>query len=86
MAKIMAAISRFPEHELAIRRLCGQDSNFIETCEDYQEAATALCHWENAGPGYVARANEYRDILGEIEADILKVLSMHLLRVPHHGS
>jgi len=82
MATIPTVISRFSEHELAIHRLCGQDSSFLETCEDYEEAATALRHWEEAGPAYVARAEEYRHILGELEADLQQELSTHLLRVP----
>ncbi|MEP3333575.1 hypothetical protein [Sedimentitalea sp.] len=80
--KISAVISRFPDHELAVHRLCGQDSGFREICEDYEEALVALRHWEQAGPAYATRAVEYRQIIGEIEADIQSELSTHLQRVP----
>ena len=85
MPKLVAIISRFPEHELAIRRLCSQDSGFMGICEDYEAAAAALWHWEEAGPDYVARANEYRVMLDEIEAEIRKDLSTHLRRVAQQG-
>ena len=80
MPKLVAIINRFPEHELAIHRLCSQDSGFRGICEDYEAAAAAFRNWQKAGPDYVARANEYRDMLGEIEAEIRKELSRYLLR------
>lgn len=78
----MAVIGRFPEHELAIRRLCSQDAGFMDICEDFEDAARALRHWEEAGPAHDARASEYHDMLGEIEADILEDLSTHLRHGP----
>lgn len=85
MPKIGAVISRFPEQELAIHRLCNQDPDFLGNCEDYDEAASALRHWKDAGPEFDARVIEYRDILAEIETDICKDLSSHLLRLSQHG-
>jgi hypothetical protein len=84
VAKPLAVVNRFPQYELAIRRLCALDPGFLGACEDYAEAAIALRHWEQAGAGQAARAEEYRRILGDIEADILADVSIHLLRVSRH--
>ena len=81
LAKIAAVISKFPEHELVIRRLCSQELDFRNDCEDYDAAVAALQRWESAGSRYVERANEYRNILGELEADILKDINSYLRRV-----
>lgn len=81
MANLVALTGRFPEHELAIRRLCSREPEFMATCEDFEEAAVALRRWQEAGPNHAARADEYRVILREIEADILKDISTHLTRV-----
>jgi len=86
VAKLVALIGNLPQHELAIRRLCGLEPDFMATCEDYEEAAAALRRWEEAGPGHAARADEYRVILCDIEAEILKDLSTPRPRVPRHGT
>lgn len=86
MAKLVEVFNRFPEHELVIHRLCGQEPDFMGVCEDYEEAVTALRRWEEAGPGHVGRADEYRVILGEIEADIRKDISTHLSRRSQQGN
>jgi hypothetical protein len=81
--KIAAIVERFPEQELAIRRLCNRDPGFLGSCEDYEVAATALSHWEGAGDAYTARADEYRQLLVEIEDEVLQGLAQH--RIPVRG-
>ncbi|WP_340109045.1 hypothetical protein [Pikeienuella sp. HZG-20] len=82
MAKLTAVFNRFPEHELVIHRLCGQEPDFMGVCEDYEEAVAALRRWEEAGAGHVERAREYRVILDEIESDIREEISTYLARLP----
>jgi hypothetical protein len=78
----MSLIERFPDRELAIRRLCNLDSEFRTDCEDYCEAAEALLRWSKAGA--MDRAEEYRVILKELEAEILDVLKADQLRMAKH--
>jgi hypothetical protein len=71
---IAAVVTRFPLRELEIRRLCTRDPKFAEICEDYGEALQALRHWLGAGPTGATRAEDYRRILDELEAEILGIL------------
>ena len=71
-SKIAAVVTRFPLRELEIHRLCARDPKFEEICEDYDEALQALRHWEGAGPAGATQAEDYRRILDELEAEILR--------------
>ena len=82
--KIAAIVGRLPEQELAIRRLCNRDPDFLGICEDYDDAEAALRHWEGAGDAYTARAEEYRQLLGEIEDEVLQGLAQHGIPVRSH--
>jgi hypothetical protein len=73
-SKIAAVIARFPERELEIHRQYARDPKFEEICEDYGDALVALRHWEGAGPAGATRAEDYRRILEELEAEILGIL------------
>ena len=73
-SNIAAIVNRFPLRELETRRRCARDPNFVEVCEHYGEALQALRHWEGAGPAGAARAEEYRQILEELEAEMLAIL------------
>ena len=75
MPKIAAIFRRFPAQELAIRRLCNRDPGFRSVCEDYDEAAAALLHWQEAGSCYADRTDEYRALLGKLEAEVMRALS-----------
>jgi hypothetical protein len=79
VTQFMPLIERFPDHELAIRRLCNLDSEFRGACEDYCEAAEAVVRWSKTE--LMDRAEEFRVILKELEADILDVLNADQLRV-----
>jgi hypothetical protein len=74
MRKHPVLTSRFPEHEFAIRRLCSRNPEFITVCDDYEDASTALQHWVEAGVEYAERADEYRQLLHELEAEVLSNL------------
>ena len=79
--KIEAIVSRLPDHELAIRRLSARDAAFQSLCSDFEDGAAALRRWSEAGAAYSARAEEYRELLDDLVAEILKDLDTHLMRV-----
>ena len=80
MPKMAALAARFPDRELALRRLHAQDADFRGICDDYEEALTALCYWQ--GKQDAARAEEYRQLAEELEAEILAALDCSLAAVP----
>lgn len=74
MSKLEAIVGKFPGRELAIRDLCSRDVGFLCACNDYEAALIAARHWEGLGSDFAKRANEYHQILGELEAEILERL------------
>jgi hypothetical protein len=66
--------SRFPQHASSIRRLQARDPVFRSICDDYGEAQRALEHWETAGQVAPERVAEYRQIVAELEAEVLAIL------------
>jgi hypothetical protein len=68
-------VSRFPRHELAIRRLYVRDPEFRAVCDDYGEVQRALEHWQAKGQAAPGRVAEYRRMLEELEAEALTFLS-----------
>ena len=73
-SNIAAVVTRFPLRELEIRRQCARNPKFAEICEDYGVALAALRHWEGAGLAEATRAEDYRRIVDELEAEILAIL------------
>lgn len=73
MRSLVSLATRFPDRELAIHRLCHQDSEFLSVCEDYEEAAAALRRWEARADE--AKAEEYRRLVAELEDEILSDLA-----------
>jgi uncharacterized protein YdcH (DUF465 family) len=71
---IEALARRFPQHASSIRRLHARDSCFRSICDDYDEAQRALKYWEAAGQAAPGRAEEYREIVKELEAEVLAIL------------
>ena len=74
MLKVVVVVNRFPERELEIHRLSARDPAFKTACEDYSDALAAFRHWQAKGPAGSERAKEYREIVGELEAEILDLL------------
>jgi hypothetical protein len=74
MEEIHAIVSRFPQREFEIRRRCVRDADFRSICENYEEGAVALRHWQKAAKQGDRRVEEYTDFLGELEAEILAQL------------
>lgn len=81
MEDIRSIVARFPEREFDIRRRCARDFQFRAICADYEEAAKALSYWQKlAQEGDRKKeagryVEEYRSILGELEAEILAHLN-----------
>jgi hypothetical protein len=70
-----AVTERFPEWEASIRRRYENDSEFQEVCRDYAEACRALDYWRAISEESVERiAEQYRDLLRELGAEILEIL------------
>ena len=74
MPQITALVSRFPRHELAIRRLYTCDATFREICEDYDEALRALRHWQSAASSSDPRIEQYRELVSELESESSNIL------------
>jgi hypothetical protein len=74
MARISTLVDRFPEYELAIHRLWTRDGEFRAICGDYEDAVAALRHWEDVEPPPGERAQEYRQLVSELEAEILQMV------------
>jgi hypothetical protein len=68
--QITAVVSRFPRHELSIRRLYSRDATFREICEDYDEALRALRYWQSAATSSDPRIEQYRELVSELESEI----------------
>ncbi|MBN8999355.1 MAG: hypothetical protein J0H54_08150 [Rhizobiales bacterium] len=62
-----AVINRFSSYELTIRRLHMTDPDFRDACFAFRTAFNALATWQSDA----ARADDYRCLLAEIEAEIL---------------
>lgn len=75
MPSIDRLVSRFPRHELAIRRLYVRDSEFRAVCDDYGEVQRALEHWQAADEAAPGRVAEYRRMLEELESEALTFLN-----------
>jgi hypothetical protein len=69
LTSLASLAARFPDRELAIRRLCHRDSEFLGVCEDYEEAVAALRRWQARADE--AKAEEYRRLVAELEEEIL---------------
>lgn len=71
MGRIAHVVSRFPDSELAVHRLYARDTAFRAVCDDYEESLAALERWE---PVDAARADDFRQLASEIEAEIAAYL------------
>ncbi len=72
--EIAGLASRFPRHELVMRRLHAHDQAFRAICEDYYEAMQALRHWQSAGTSSGDRVEQYREMLNDLESEVLRII------------
>jgi len=66
---------RFPDHAERFDRLIQEDDFFQAICEDYEEAVRAHRYFAAEADGKDTRAEEYRQIVQELEAEAAAVLS-----------
>ena len=70
-------LERFPDHWHEITELLRTSDAFDSLCEDYAVAVTALRAWEvSADPKAPVLVTEYRDLVAELEAEILGQLQV----------
>ncbi|MFO1209965.1 MAG: hypothetical protein U1E40_12205 [Amaricoccus sp.] len=74
MTRTAALCGRHPDRELAIRRRYRTDRAFRAVCDDFEEAAGALDRFRGEGSSGSERADEYRQLAAELEAEILAML------------
>jgi hypothetical protein len=73
---LFSVIKRFPDRKDIVKRLFKESENFKAVCEDYQECAKALHHWDRSGSEEASvRRAEYSALLQELEAEILQCLT-----------
>jgi len=65
---------RFEGRAEAIHRLMKTNPSFRELCEDYEEAAKALKFWSSPAHGSGRRADDYRTLVSELEAEIKSIM------------
>jgi hypothetical protein len=72
VSKIAGLVNRFPDRELAIRRLYACDADFRAVCDDYEEALRALRHWQATGDE--AKTEDYRQLVDDLGAEVLAIV------------
>ena len=82
MSGLTPLVTRWPHRELSIRRLFTKSADFRTICEDYEEALRALQRWQAAGSD--GKAEEYRSLAAEIEAEILRMLDRSMEGHPQY--
>ncbi|WP_265518689.1 hypothetical protein [Nitratireductor luteus] len=74
-AAISAAVRRFPELELPIRRKIEADPAFRDMCEELAEAEAALSKVDQLPPSIrAARSAEWRDIIQRLVCELEETL------------
>lgn len=68
-------VGRFPHREKEILEYFRSDSRFQSLCEDYCECLKSLARWtRETGKTAVVYQEDYRELLAELESDIVKYL------------
>lgn len=75
---VRAAIRLFPRHEKDVKELILASDEFRGLCRDLAEAEEMLRrHAKSNLPDSAARYEEYRTLLGELEAELRQALRDH---------
>lgn len=70
-AALSAAIHRFPEFELTIRRMIESDQTFCDMCDELAEAEAALSRVDQLPPPIrAARRAEWQDLVGRLAREV----------------
>jgi hypothetical protein len=74
-AALSAAVRRFPELELTIRRMIAADQTFRDMCEELAEAEAALSRVDRLpSPMHAARRAEWHDIVERLAREVEETL------------
>ena len=68
---IESVLKRFPDRADAILRIAAADPLFSSLCDDYQLCMEAMIRFEAYSTAAPRRADEYRQLALELEAEIL---------------
>lgn len=72
---VLAAVRRFPDRSLQIRRLALADGAFRSLCEDFHEAEMAFARWSlSTSEQGASRRSEYRLLVEELAAEIVRMI------------
>jgi hypothetical protein len=82
MRKIKTLVKRYPRHELAIHRLHLRDVAFRTICIDYDDAQRWLEYWRSRATPSARKIRLFRQILMELEADLLGMIENSLSFAP----
>lgn len=77
--------ARLPQYQFEIRRRCARDEYFRSVCADYEAATAALSRWLAGGENAMPKVAEYRQMLVELEAEILALLDLRDLELRSTG-
>jgi hypothetical protein len=70
-AALWAAVRRFPELELTIRRMIEADQTFCDMCEELAEAESALSRVDQLPPAIrAARRAEWQDLVERLAREV----------------
>jgi hypothetical protein len=73
---LQRVIARFPQLAASIRDCFGDHQSFRDMCHDYAETLEALEQWQASDSSLrAARIEEYRELAGALEVEILAALS-----------
>ena len=74
-------IRRFPDHWAVINTLFGAKEEFRLLCQEYGLAASTLARLNGTSDaGSITRRDEYREIVRELEAEIMKYIDGYGLK------
>jgi len=80
---ISAAVRRFPQFELAIRRLMDRSESFRDMCEELADAELALSKVEELPSALrEARRAEWQELVDRLTEEIRAVLNADIIRTP----
>ncbi len=68
---------RFPDRSDTISLLASKDPEFRAVCEDYDVCINALRYWnQSETPEADSRVDEYRNLIRELEGEIMQALAV----------
>jgi hypothetical protein len=72
----LGILDRFPEKSDVIGFLMTKDPEFLAMCEDHDRCMKALAYWDlSKEPEAKSRVDEYRNLIQELEKEIVQALS-----------